>query len=185
MIELTMLAARQCNLDKDVDLPDDEVDMKDSTQLEKDDIVGKVYGKIMQIESRLLPCGLHTVGVPPTAEEAVATLVNIGQLDRPDDKIEGLPRVIAASIGRDINDVYRGNNQGILTDVELNDKITNAARAATRALVDISTDSNGRVKEVKNIFDEVGGMFSKMMGGKKPYTDAIIKAGFPNVDEDR
>merc|ERR1711957_1050028 len=131
------------------------------------------------------PCGLHTVGIPPTAEEAIATLVNIGQLDRPDDKIEGLPRVIAASIGRDINDAYRGNNQGVLSDVDLNTQITNAARAATRALVDQSTDANGRVKEVKNIFDEVGGMFSKMMGSKKPYTDAIIKAGFPDVDEDR
>jgi len=175
-----------CNLDKDVDLPDlDGYEASNDTQERRDDIVGQIYAQIMQIESRLLPCGLHTVGIPPTAEEAIATLVNIGQLDRPDDKIEGLPRVIAASIGRDINDIYRGNNQGVLTDVELNDKITNAARAATRALVDISTDSNGRVKEVKNIFDEVGGMFSKMMGGKKPYTDAIIKAGFPNVDEDR
>jgi len=175
-----------CNLDKDVDLPNlDGYEAVNDTKERRDEIVGQIYAQIMQIESRLLPCGLHTVGVPPTAEEAIATLVNIGQLDRPDDKIEGLPRVIAASIGRDINDIYRGNNQGILTDVELNDKITNAARAATRALVDISTDSNGRVKEVKNIFDEVGGMFSQMMGGKKPYTEAIIKAGFPKVDEAR
>lgn len=37
----------------------------------------------MEIESRLLPCGLHVVGVPPTAEEAIATLVNIAELDRP------------------------------------------------------------------------------------------------------
>jgi magnesium chelatase subunit H len=36
----------------------------------------------MEIESRLLPCGLHVVGVPPTAEEAVATLVNIAEIDR-------------------------------------------------------------------------------------------------------
>ena len=39
----------------------------------------------MEIESRLLPCGLHIVGCPPTAEEAIATLVNIGELDRPDN----------------------------------------------------------------------------------------------------
>jgi magnesium chelatase subunit H len=38
----------------------------------------------MEIESRLLPCGLHIVGCPPTAEEAVATLVNIAEIDRPD-----------------------------------------------------------------------------------------------------
>lgn len=35
------------------------------------------------LQSRLLPCGLHVVGCPPTAEEAVATLVNIAELDRP------------------------------------------------------------------------------------------------------
>ncbi len=48
----------------------------------------------MEIESRLLPCGLHVVGQPPTAEEAIATLVNIGEIDRPDQKpepIKGLP----------------------------------------------------------------------------------------------
>merc|ERR1711957_1119303 len=173
-----------CNLDKDVDLPDlDGYEASNDTQERRDDIVGQIYAQIMQIESRLLPCGLHTVGIPPTAEEAIATLVNIGQLDRPDDGIEGLPRVIAASIGREINDIYRGNNQGILTEVELNTKITAAARAATAALVNLSTDSSGRVKEVKSAFDDLGGMFGKMMGQKKPYTEAIIKAGFPDVEE--
>merc|ERR1712166_251415 len=173
-----------CNLDKDVDLPPlDGYDSKDDTVERRDDIVGQIYAQIMQIESRLLPCGLHTVGIPPSADEAVATLVNIAQLDRPDDGIEGLPRVIAASIGREINDIYRGNNQGILTEVELNTKITAAARAATAALVNLSTDSSGRVKEVKSAFEDLGGMFGKMMGQKKPYTEAIIKAGFPDVEE--
>merc|ERR1712127_1107169 len=175
-----------CNLDKDVDLPDLETyDAKNDNFEGRDDIAGKIYAQIMQIESRLLPCGLHTVGVPPTAEEAVATLVNIAQLDRPEDKIEGLPRVIAASIDRDINDIYRGNNNGVLADVELNDKVTEAARAAVRALVNQSTDSNGRVKEVKNVFDEVGSFFGGLVGQKKPMTQAIINAGFPDVQEDR
>merc|ERR1711971_326936 len=174
-----------CNLDKDIaDMPSlDSYDAANDTPDRRDDIVGKVYAQIMQIESRLLPCGLHTVGVPPTADEAVATLVNIAQLDRPEDKIEGLPRVIASSVGRDINDVYRGNNNGVLEDVDLNTKITEAARAATRALVDQSTDDNGRIKDVTSIFD---GVLNKIMiGQKKPYTEAIIEAGFPNVEEDR
>lgn len=175
-----------CNLDKDVDLPDMETyDAANDTAERRDEIVGAIYAQIMQIESRLLPCGLHTVGVPPTAEEAVATLVNIAQLDRPEDNIEGLPRVIAASVGRDINDVYRGNNQGVLEDVDLNTKITEAARAATRALVDQSTDGTGRIKEVKSVFDDLGGMFNGMMGKKKPWTEAIIAAGFPDVSEER
>jgi magnesium chelatase subunit H len=43
----------------------------------------------MEIESRLLACGLHVVGKPPTAEEAIATL------DREEEGIKGLPRIIA------------------------------------------------------------------------------------------
>jgi len=175
-----------CNLDKDVNLPDLETyDAKSDTIEGRDDIAGKIYSQIMQIESRLLPCGLHTVGIPPSAEEAVATLVNIAQLDRPEDEIEGIPRVIADSIGRDINDVYRGNNQGVLTDVELNDKITTASRAAVSALVMQSTDNSGRVKDVKNMFDEMGSVFGSMMGKKKVWTEAIINAGFPDVSEER
>jgi len=175
-----------CNLDKDIDLPDLETyDAKDDTAERRDDIVGKVYAQIMQIESRLLPCGLHTVGVPPTAEEAIATLVNIAQLDRPEDKIEGLPRVIASSVGRDINDVYRNNNAGVLKDVELSEKITMASREAVRALVMQSTDSSGRVKEVKSAFDEMGAFFGNMLGQKKPWTKAIVEAGFPGVEEER
>jgi len=176
-----------CNLDKDIkDLPSlDGYDAKNDSEERRDDIVGKVYSQIMQIESRLLPCGLHTVGIPPSADEAVATLVNIAQLDRPEDKIESLPRVIAASVGREINEIYRGNNQGILADVDLNSRITEASRAAVRALVMQSTDSDGRVKEVKSVFDEMGSFFGSMMGQKKPYIQAIIDAGFPNVQGER
>jgi len=176
-----------CNLDKDIDdMPDLETyDAAKASAEQRDDIVGKVYSQIMQIESRLLPCGLHTVGIPPSADEAIATLVNIAQLDRPDDEIEGLPRVIAASIGRDINDVYRGNNKGVLADVELNDKITEASRAAVSALVNQSTDGDGRIKEVNSMFDDLGNFFGKIAQQKKPWTSAIIEAGFPEVEEDR
>ncbi|KIZ00427.1 magnesium chelatase subunit H [Monoraphidium neglectum] len=75
--------ARQCNLDKDVALPAAE-DAGSLSIDERDSVVGQVYRKLMEIESRLLPCGLHVVGSPPTAEEAVATLVNIaGSMTEP------------------------------------------------------------------------------------------------------
>jgi magnesium chelatase subunit H len=186
IVNSILSTAYTCNLDKDVELPNLETyDSAKDTPENRDKLVGAVYSQIMQIESRLLPCGLHTVGVPPTAEEAIATLVNIAQLDRPEDKIESLPRAIAASIGRDINDIYRGNNNGVLDDVELNANIVDASRAAVRALVMQSTDSNGRVKEVKSVFDDISGFFGKLTGAKKPYTQAIINAGFPQIDESR
>merc|ERR1712176_1144825 len=178
--------AYTCNLDKDVELPSLETyDAKNDTMENRDSLVGGVYSTIMQIESRLLPCGLHTVGIPPTAEESVATLVNIAQLDRPEEEIESLPRVIASSIGRDINDIYRQNNAGVLADVELNDKIVEASRAAVKALVAQSTDSEGRVKQVNSSFDEMGSVISSMFGKRKPWTEAIVNAGFPKVQEER
>ncbi|VAH27178.1 unnamed protein product [Triticum turgidum subsp. durum] len=132
--------AKQCNLDKDVDLPDEGEELPAN---ERDLVVGKVYGKLMEIESRLLPCGLHVIGEPPTAVEAVATLVNIAALDRPEENIFSLPGILAATVGRTIEDVYRGSDKGILADVELLKQITEASRGAVSAFVEKTTNSKG------------------------------------------
>ena len=124
--------------------------------------MGKVYNRLMEIESRLLPCGLHTVGVPCNAEEAVATLVNIAQIDRPEDNLKGLPRIIAESKGRSIEEIYKNANNGVLEEVELNQKITEAARAAVRALVEQFTDMQGRVVEVNAFMKGLGSMFGDL-----------------------
>merc|ERR1719149_592084 len=153
IVSSIIATARQCNLDKDVDLPDDDADMKESTQLEKDDIVGKVYGKIMEIESRLLPCGLHTVGVPPTAEEAIATLVNIVSIDRPEDEIKSLPRIIAETLNKNIDQLYKSET---LEDVTLKTKIT---------------EVNPMMSGLQN-----------MMGGS-PMKQALKEVGFEVADE--
>ncbi len=104
---------------------------------ERDLVVGNVYRKLMEIESRLLPCGLHVIGVMPTAEEAVATLVNIGEIDRPDNTppVKGLPGIMARAVGRDIEEVYRNSNRGVLADVDLLQQITEACRDCVREFV--------------------------------------------------
>ena len=182
IVSAIVASARQCNLDKDVELPEDDVDMKDWSQEDKDAIVGAVYGKIMEIESRLLPCGLHTVGVPPTAEEAIATLVSIAEIDRPEDEILGLPRILANAEGRKLEEIYRNANEGVLQDVELLQKITQGTRAAVRALVQESTDSQGRVKEVQNVMEKaLGGMFDlgvpRCCGAFTPSTRVVSRRG--------
>ncbi|RMZ52027.1 hypothetical protein APUTEX25_001221 [Auxenochlorella protothecoides] len=151
--------ARQCNLDKDVELPDAEA--RDLTMEDRDSVVGKVYQKLMEIESRLLPCGLHVVGVPPTAEEAIATLVNIAELDRPDadPPIRGLPGILARAAGRSIEEVYAGSNRGVLKDVEDLALITDTCREAVRAFVSGQVDSAGRVKR-----STTGGGLGRMFG---------------------
>jgi magnesium chelatase subunit H len=180
IVNSIIAAAYGCNLDKDIrDLPREDFDSKALDLDGRDAIVGKVYKQLMEIESRLLPCGLHVIGVPPSAEEAVATLVNIAQLDRPEDGIVGLPRIIGNSVGRDIEDVYRGSNEGVLADVEILNKITEASRAAVGALVAQSTDKEGRLSEA----NPMENILSGLIGKKSPWVEALAEAGFPGCDE--
>jgi magnesium chelatase subunit H len=173
IVNTIMDKCRIVNLDKDINLP--ETDAKDMTPEERDNIVGSVYRKLMEIESRLLPCGLHVIGKPPSAEEAIATLVNIASLDRQEEEILSLPRIIANSIGRDIDEIYQNSDRGILEDVQLLQDITLSTRAAVRALVQEQTDAEGRVSLVSklNFFN---------MGKKEPWVEALHKAGYPKVD---
>jgi magnesium chelatase subunit H len=164
---------RLVNLDRDIALP--EKDAKDMSAEERDNLIGLVYGKLMEIESRLLPCGLHVIGKPPTAEEAIATLVNISNLDREEENIVSLPRIIANSLGRKIEEIYAGSDRGHLADVQLLQEITLASRAAVAALVKEKTDAEGRVSLVSklNFFN---------MGKKEPWIAALHEAGYAKVD---
>ncbi|MFN6561883.1 MAG: magnesium chelatase subunit H [Nostoc sp. ChiSLP01] len=173
IVNSIMDKCRIVNLDKDINLP--ETDAKEMSADERDNIVGIVYRKLMEIESRLLPCGLHVIGKPPSAEEAIATLVNIANLDRPEEEIVSLPRIIANSIGRNIDEIYQNSDKGVLEDVQLLQDITLATRAAVSALVQEQTDAQGRVSLVSrlNFFN---------MGKKEPWVEALHKAGYPKVD---
>jgi len=184
IVNSVVAAARQCNLDKDIkDLPSEEADAKNLTIDERDNVVGKVYRRLMEIESRLLPCGLHTVGVPPTAEESIATLVNIAGLDRPEDGIKSLPRIIGESVGRNIDEIYRNADAGVLQDVALLQQITEGTRAAVRAAVQRSTNKDGRVEEVVPLFKGGMRLMDNILGGS-PYKKALSDAGFPKVQEE-
>jgi len=147
---------------------------------ERDAVVGKLYRKLMEIESRALPMGLHRIGVPPTAMESSATLVNIAQLNRPEMDIKGLPRIIAESIGMDMEDVYRDSDAGVLEAVERLQAITLAARAAVAALVEENTDDSGIVNLQDGFVTDVFGFF---MGGS-PWKRALAEKGFPDASED-
>jgi magnesium chelatase subunit H len=175
IVDTIMDKARIVNLDKDITIPD--INAADMTQDQRDNMVGSVYKQLMEIESRLLPCGLHVIGKPPTAEEAVATLVNIASLDREEEGLLALPRIIANSIYRDIEEIYKNNDKGILDDVQLLQDITQATRAAVGALVQAQIDAEGRVS-----------MLSKLnflnIGKKSPWVESLHQSGYKNVDTD-
>jgi magnesium chelatase subunit H len=165
--------ARICNLDKDITIPD--IDAGTMEIEARDNIVGAVYSRLMEIESRLLPCGLHVVGKPPTAEEAVATLVNIASLDREEEGIKGLPRIIAESLGRDLEEVYQNNDRGILADVQLLQDITQAVREAVASIVTSQVNDEGRISLVSrlNLFN---------MGKKDAWVESLYASGYKKVN---
>ncbi len=173
IVNSIMDKCRIVNLDKDIELP--ETDSKDMSSEERDNIVGSVYRRLMEIESRLLPCGLHVIGKPPSAEEAIATLVNIASLDRQEEELQGLPGIIARSLGRTIEDIYRNNDAGILADVQLLQDITLATRAAVTALVQEQIDAEGRVIAVSKLN-------FLYMGRKEPWLESLHQSGYTKVD---
>ncbi|KAL3678045.1 hypothetical protein R1sor_021001 [Riccia sorocarpa] len=177
IVSSVISTAKQCNLDKDVVLPEEGAELSAE---ERDFVVGKVYGKLMEIESRLLPCGLHVIGEPPSAEEAIATLVNIAAIDRPEENIFGLPSLLAESIGRNIEDVYRSSDKGNFDDVNLLNDITQACRGAVKAFVDRSTNSQGQVAKVTEAFTNILGL-----GRKDPWVESLQRTKFADADRDK
>ncbi len=167
--------ARVCNLDRDVPLP--QGDAAELSADQRDTLVGQVYIKLMEIESRLLPCGLHVVGKPPSAEEAIATLVNIASLDREEEGIKGLPRILAESLGRDLEEIYGNSDRGHLADVQQLYDLNQAVRLAVTALVQEQIDAEGRVSRVSRLnFLNIG--------RQEPWLKALREAGYGNVNSE-
>merc|ERR1719327_1945527 len=155
--------------------------LKEITEEERDTVVGSVYKKLIEIESRLLPCGLHVIGCPPSAEEAVATLVNIASIDRPEVEppILGLPQILAKSVNRDIEEIYRLSDKGNLDDVNLLQDITMACREAVTEFVNESVAKDGRIDVA---FVDILG---KLSGAKEdPWVRALNKTAFKKANRE-
>ena len=176
IVNTIMDKCRLVNLDRDLELPEKQAE--EMTAEERDTLVGQVYIKLMEIESRLLPCGLHVIGKPPSAEEAIATLVSIASLDRNEEELVGLPRIIAESCDRNIEEIYRQSDRGVLADVELLNTINQTTRESVAAMVQAQIDAEGRVALVEklNFFN---------MGRKSPWLEVLHDAGYDKVDQDK
>jgi magnesium chelatase subunit H len=164
---------RLVNLDKDIALP--EMHAKDMSLEQRDNLVGLVYNKLMEIESRVLPCGLHTIGDAPKIEEAVDVLMSIASFDRPEDNIKSILRIICESVGRDIDAIYKNADQGILADVEFLAQIRAVGKEAVKALVQAQADSNGRLAKI-SVLNFLN------MGKTEPWLHALTSAGFSQVN---
>ena len=75
------------HLDRDVAAPADETD--------DDGFVGRLHAHLEEIESRLVPNGLHVVGELPTRADLADLLVEIAGYDRPEHRVVSLAALAA------------------------------------------------------------------------------------------
>ncbi|KAI3472195.1 hypothetical protein Pfo_029683 [Paulownia fortunei] len=155
--------ARQCNLDKDVDLPEEGVEI---SAKERDLMVGKVYSKIMEIESRLLPVVFTSLSTLPhwIVQKKEFPLFQLYWL----------------RLGREIEDVYRGSDKGILRDVELLRQITEASRGAITSFVEQTTNKKGQVVDVAGKLTSILGF-----GINEPWIQYLSNTKFYRADREK
>jgi len=115
------------------------------------------------------------IGKPPTASEAIATLV-IASLDRSEEEILSLPRIIA-SIGRNIGQVYQNSDHGILEDVQLLQDITLPRGQRLPPL--------SKPKQMLMVVSPKSPSSTFQHGQKEPWIEALHGAGYPKVDPKR
>jgi magnesium chelatase subunit H len=164
---------RLVNLDQDVPLPAE--DGEHLTPAQRDELVGKIYRQLMDIESRVLPFGLHVIGQPPSAQEAIATLVSIAKVDRPEDGLDSLPRVLARSLGRDLDDIYRLSNQGNLEAVTFLEQLYSDTKKGIETLVATVTDQEGQIGRTSR-FNFFG------LGAQEPWFQ-VLKKDYPQLEQ--
>ncbi len=66
---------------------------------ERDRRVLELYERVVEIEQRLIPTGLHVLGRNPSAEESADLLRMVVSFDRPERGARALPDLVAESLG--------------------------------------------------------------------------------------
>ncbi len=66
---------------------------------ERDQFVLDLYERLLEIEQRLIPTGLHVFGRPPEKHELVDLLSLVASFDRPEIGVKSLPDLVAAGLG--------------------------------------------------------------------------------------
>ncbi len=137
--EALMEKVDQLHLEKDVQLPRDES--------EYDLFVARLHGHLMEIESRLIPTGLHVAGEAPSPPELCDLLLCVGEYDRPELGVRALTGIIADAAGEpDYTDLARRAEESEEA-LALYTRIRDAARASIRAMLetDGGKSNDGRI----------------------------------------
>ncbi len=166
VLEALIEEVKALNLDQDIPIPP-----VFETTPQRDEFVGLVYKQLMEIEERLVPCVLHTIGVPPAVSEVVDTLVGVASFDRPEMEIPSLQKLLAQSRNLDWDLLTKRADQGDLTALDEQRTYNQAVQAAIQALVQVKADQQGRVS--KNSL-----LNFLQMGPTEPWIPVLKALGF-------
>ncbi|MCW2277057.1 magnesium chelatase subunit H [Heliophilum fasciatum] len=109
ILETIVEKVQALHLDSDVPVP------KEPGQ----DFIGKLYTYLTELESRLIPTGLHVLGEAPPAETLVDHLTAIGAFDRPEQGVRALSSLLAEAMGQKFADIERRMEMGEETAIRL------------------------------------------------------------------
>jgi magnesium chelatase subunit H len=125
------------HLDRDVPPPFDERD--------HDRFVGRLHAHLEEIESRLIPNGLHVVGERPSRTDLADMLLAIAEYDRPDQRIVSLAELVAvARDGASFRAMSVEAERGDAESLERCQGVLRTMRAAIEAMLDAGVDAGLR-----------------------------------------
>ena len=73
-----------------------------TTSSDRDRRVLEIHERLVEIEQRLIPTGLHVFGQPSEGKERADLLRMIVSFDRPEAHARALPALVAEALGFDI-----------------------------------------------------------------------------------
>ncbi|GKE81473.1 magnesium-chelatase subunit ChlH, chloroplastic, partial [Tanacetum coccineum] len=104
----------------------------------------------------------------------------IATLDRSKEGISSPPSILVETFGREIEDIYKSNDKGVLKDVELLKQITYASRGVVSAFVQRSTNHKGQVVDMSGKLSFILGF-----GLNKPWIQCLSDTKFYKADMEK
>ncbi|HSE98966.1 MAG TPA: cobaltochelatase subunit CobN, partial [Blastocatellia bacterium] len=130
---------------------------------ERDQRVLDLYDRVLEIEQRLIPTGLHVFGLPSTKAELTDMLCMVAAFDRPEQGIRALPDLVASGLGleeyailvkesstsesrmREREQVETTVHESVLCFLETGENGTEAASTLLREKASVSLDESAKV----------------------------------------
>jgi magnesium chelatase subunit H len=125
---------------------------------ERDRRVREIYERLVEIEQRLIPTGLHVFGQPSQGKERADLLRMIVSFDRPDSKARSLPTLVAEGLGitsavlsKAVNEAELLQRETIATTVDDAIRLF-LAEGTEQALNFLSVQANVSVADARPLF---------------------------------